>query len=90
MVDRCMRTDCSRCYPSRTTLDLRSLVIRLGAQLEESFLRHLSTIRFSLKIDLLVRLGGPLVKQGRLMTSHSRHKMTAYRDIPSLTLDSFT
>ncbi len=48
MVDRCMRTDSSPCDPSRITLDLRSLVIRLGSQLE-SFLTHLSTIRFSLK-----------------------------------------
>ncbi len=43
MVDRCMRTDSSRC-------DLRSQVIGLGSQLEESFLTHLSTIWFSLSI----------------------------------------
>ncbi len=48
MVDRCMRTDSSHCDPSHISLDLRSLVIRLGSQLEESFLTHLSTIRFSL------------------------------------------
>ena len=46
MVDQCMRTDSSCCDPSRITLDLRSRVIRLGSQLEESFLTHLSTIRF--------------------------------------------
>ncbi len=50
MFDRYMRMDSSRCDPSRITLDLRSLVIRLGAQLEESFLTHLSTRRFSLII----------------------------------------
>ncbi len=50
MVDRCMRTDSSRCDPSRITLDLQSLVMLLGSQLEESFLTHLSTIRFSLNI----------------------------------------
>ncbi len=50
IVDRCMRTDGSRCDPSRITLDLRSLVIWLGSQLEESFLTHMSTIRFSLRI----------------------------------------
>ncbi len=48
MVDRCMRTDSSRCDPNCITLDVRSLVIRLGSQLEESFLTHLSIIRFSL------------------------------------------
>ncbi len=48
MVDRCMRTDSSRCDPSHITLDVRPWVLRLGAQLEESFLTHLSTIRFSL------------------------------------------
>ncbi len=48
MVDRCMRTDSSRCDPSRITLDLWYLVIWLGSQLEESFLTHLSTIWFSL------------------------------------------
>ncbi len=52
MVDRCMRTDSSLCDPSHITLDLRSLVIWLGPQLEESFLTHLSTIRFSLIIPL--------------------------------------
>ncbi len=35
------------------TLDLRSPVIRLGSQLKESFLTHLSTIRFSLSIPML-------------------------------------
>ncbi len=45
MVDRCMWTDSSRCDPS-----LRSRVIRLGSQLDESFLTHLSTIWFSLSI----------------------------------------
>ncbi len=54
MVDRCMRTDSSHCDPSRITLDLRSRVIQLGSQLQESFLTHLSTIRFSLSIILLV------------------------------------
>ncbi len=49
MVDRCMRMDSSGCDPSSITLDLQSLVIRLGSQLEESFLTHLSTILFSLK-----------------------------------------
>ncbi len=48
MVDRCLRTDSSRCDPSRIYLDLWSRVIWLGPQLEESFLPHLSTIRFSL------------------------------------------
>ncbi len=47
MVDRCMRTDSSNCDPSR-----RSRVMRLGSQLEESFLIHLSTIGFSLNTDL--------------------------------------
>ncbi len=45
-----MRTDSSRCAPSRITLDLRSRVIRLGSQLKESFLTHLSTIPFSFSI----------------------------------------
>ncbi len=48
MVDRYMRTDSSRCDPSRITLDLRSPVIQLGSQLKESFITHLPTIRFSL------------------------------------------
>ncbi len=48
MVDRCMRRDFCRCDPSRITLDLRPQVIWLGLQLKESFLTHLSTIRFSL------------------------------------------
>ncbi len=48
MVDRCMRTHSSRCEPSRIALDLQSRMICLGSQLEESFLTHLSTIRFSL------------------------------------------
>ncbi len=42
MLDRCMRKDSSSCDPSRITRDRR--VIRLGAQLEESFLIHLSSI----------------------------------------------
>ncbi len=50
MVDRCMRKDSSCCDPSRITINLQSLVIRLGSQLEESFLMHLSTIWFSLMI----------------------------------------
>ncbi len=50
MVDRCMRTDSLSCDPSRITLDLQSLVIWLGSQLEESFFTHLSTIRFSLSL----------------------------------------
>ncbi len=50
MVDRCMRTDSSRCDPSHITIDLWSLVIWLGSQLKESFLTHLSTIRFSLRM----------------------------------------
>ncbi len=50
MVDRCMRMDSSCCDPSRITLNLRSLVIRLGSQLEESFFTHMSTIRFSLRV----------------------------------------
>ncbi len=52
MVDKCMRTDSSCCDPSHITLDLRSQVIWLGSQLEESFLTHLSTIRFSLNEHL--------------------------------------
>ncbi len=50
MVDRCMRTDSSRCDPSRITLDLRARVIWLGSQLDESLLMHLSTIPFSLNM----------------------------------------
>ncbi len=50
MVDRCMRTDSSHCDPSCITLDLLSWLIRLGSQLEESVLTHLSTIPFSLII----------------------------------------
>ncbi len=42
-----------RCDPSCITHDLRSRVIRLGSQLEESFLTHLSTIRFSLRVASL-------------------------------------
>ncbi len=38
----------SRCDPSHITLDLRSLVIGLGLQLEESFLTRLSTRRFNI------------------------------------------
>ncbi len=34
------------------TLDLRPRVIQLGSLLEESFLTHLSTIRFSLNVKL--------------------------------------
>ncbi len=45
MVDRWMRTDSSRCHP-----------IQLGSQLEESFLTHLSTIRFSLNANLYLLL----------------------------------
>ncbi len=45
MVDRCMRTDSSR-DPSGITLDLQSRVIRLGSQLKESFLTHLSTLSY--------------------------------------------
>ncbi len=56
MVDRCMRTDSSRCDPSHITLDLRSVVIRLGSQLEESFLTHMSTIWFSLMMSCYVGL----------------------------------
>ncbi len=48
MVDRCMRSDSTRCDPSPITLDLWSRVIQLGSQLQESFLTHLSTIRISL------------------------------------------
>ncbi len=43
MVDRCMRTDSSYCDPSRNTRDRR------GSQFNESFLTHLSTMRFSLR-----------------------------------------
>ncbi len=45
--------------PTRITLDLRSQVIWLGSQLEESFLTHLSTIRFSLRVglSLIIRVG---------------------------------
>ncbi len=50
MVDRCVRTDSLRWDPSCITFNLRSLVIRLGFQLEEVVLTHLSTIRFSLKV----------------------------------------
>ncbi len=58
MVDRCMRTDYSHCDPSRITLDLRSRVIQLGLQLKESFLTHLSTIRFSL---IKLKQNGPCI-----------------------------
>ncbi len=51
MVDRCMRADSSLCDPSRITLDLWSWGDMAGSQFEESFLTHLSTIWFSLKID---------------------------------------
>ncbi len=52
-----------RCDPSRITLNLLSRVIRLGSQLEESFLTHLSTIRFSLITHMpsLVKAPGPLL-----------------------------
>ncbi len=53
MVDRYKRTDSSHCDPSRITLDLWSLVIWLGSQLEESFLTQLLTIRFSLMVYYL-------------------------------------
>ncbi len=52
MVDRCVRKDSSSCDPNGITRDRRSRVIRLGSQREESFLTHLSTIRFSLNIYL--------------------------------------
>ncbi len=47
IVDRCMRTD------SSWVIRLGPRVIRLGSQLEESFLTHLSTIRFSLIARLI-------------------------------------
>ncbi len=53
MVARCMRVDSSHCDPSCITLGCRSRVIWLGSQFKESFLTHLSTIRFSLKIESL-------------------------------------
>ncbi len=62
MVDRCMRTDYSRCDPSRITLHLWSRVIRLGSQCEESFLAQLSTIRFSLKLTRAAAIGVVFVK----------------------------
>ncbi len=51
-----LRTDSSCCDPSRITLDQRSRLKRLGSQLKESFLTHLSfNHTVSLKTYLLVR-----------------------------------
>ncbi len=58
MVDRCMRIDSSHCDASRITLNLQSRLILLGSQLEESFLIHLSTIRFSLRINCRDEMSG--------------------------------
>ncbi len=52
MLDRCMRKDSLSCDPSHITLGLQSRVIWLGWQLEESFLTHWSTIRFSFTTSL--------------------------------------
>ncbi len=54
MVDKYMRIDGSRCDPSRITLHLRSRMILLWSQVEDSFLTHLSTIRFSLNTYVCV------------------------------------
>ncbi len=56
MVDRCVRKDSSSCDPSRMNRDHRSRVMRLGSQREESLLMHLSTIRFSFYVMVLLNL----------------------------------
>ncbi len=71
MVDRCMRTDSSCCDPSRITRNLRSRVIRLGSQQEESFLTHLSTIRFS----LMTTLGDAILDRTLIALSQKKKKI---------------
>ncbi len=56
MVDRCVRKDSSSCDPSRITRDHRWRVMRLGSQIKESVLMHLSIVRFSFYAMVLLNL----------------------------------